>query len=71
MDYCRTLDRKKTREYLKRGKSVKYKELDNQCKEKYQIEAEKYLRRNMRSFCIETQCTFLTPTILYYFLNVL
>ena len=41
------LDRKKSREYSKRGKSVKYKELAKQFKVKYQIEAEKYLRKHM------------------------
>ena len=41
------LHRQKSWEYIKRGKSIKYKNLSNQFKEKYNIEAEKYLRSNM------------------------
>ena len=41
------LDRLKNREYTKRGKTSKYKQLAKQFKEKYEAEAEKYLRKNM------------------------
>ena len=41
------LHRQKCREYIKRGKSLKYKNLSNQFKEKYKLEAEKFLRKNM------------------------
>ena len=41
------LKRKKSREYTKRGKSEKYNDLSKLFKEKYKIEAGKYLRRNM------------------------
>ena len=41
------LDRLKNREYTKKGKSLKYKQLAKQFKEKYEMEAKKYLRKNM------------------------
>ena len=39
--------RMKNREYNKRGKTQKYKELENQFKSKYKIAAEKYLNKNL------------------------
>ena len=41
------IDRQKSREYIKRGKSIKYKELAQKFESKYKIEAEKYLRKNV------------------------
>ena len=41
------IHRLKCREYNKRGKTLKYKELAKQFKDKYKIEAEKYLRKSM------------------------
>ena len=41
------IDRLKNREYLKRGKSEKYKELAAKFSSKYKIETQKYLRRNL------------------------
>ena len=41
------LDRQKSRKYNKRGKTEKYKELAKKFKDKYNSEAEKFLRRNM------------------------
>ena len=43
----KTLDRQKSREYIKRGKTVKYQNLAKQFSAKYKVEAEKYLRKNM------------------------
>ena len=43
----KTIDRQKSREYAKRGKSLKYQNLAKEFKEKYKIETEKYLRKNM------------------------
>ena len=43
----KTIARLKSREYNKRGKTVKYKGLEKQFTDKYNIEAEKYLRKNM------------------------
>ena len=36
------IDRKKNREYTKRGKTEKYKQLEKQFQAKYKIEAQKY-----------------------------
>ena len=41
------IDRLKNREYTKKGKTLKYKELAKKFKNKYNIEASKYLRKNM------------------------
>ena len=41
------MDRKRNREYVKRGKTEKYKELKNLSKIKFKSEAEKYLKKNM------------------------
>jgi 5'-deoxynucleotidase YfbR-like HD superfamily hydrolase len=43
----KTLSRQKSREYNKRGKSAKYRKLFKKFEEKFKIEAEKYLRKNM------------------------
>jgi hypothetical protein len=43
----KTLDRQKSREYVKRGKTVKYQNLAKQFRAKYKVELEKYLRKNM------------------------
>ena len=41
------IKRQKSREYIKRGKTQKYKELDKLFKTKYKMEAEKYLNKNL------------------------
>ena len=43
----KTLARQKNREYNKRGKSLKYRNLVNKFSDKYKTEAEKYLRKKM------------------------
>ena len=43
----KTLDRQRSREYVKRGKTMKYQNLAKQFNAKYKVEAEKYLRKNM------------------------
>ena len=43
----KTIDRQKNREYIKRGKTLKYKNLEQKFRLKYKAEAEKYLRKNM------------------------
>ena len=43
----KSLHRSKSREYVKNGKSLKYKELAKLFKRKYKSEAEKYLRKNL------------------------
>ena len=43
----KTISRQKNREYNKRGKSMKYKNLAKKFDEKFKAEAEKYLRKNM------------------------
>ena len=40
------IDRKRNREYVKRGKTDKYKELETLYKTKYKVETEKYLKKN-------------------------
>ena len=37
----------KSREYIKRGKSVKYKKLSKQFDDKFKLEAEKYMRKSI------------------------
>ena len=41
------LKRQKSREYIKRGKTEKYKRLDKLFETKYKIEAKKYLDKNL------------------------
>ena len=41
------IDRQRNREYIKRGKTEKYKRLEKQFKTKFKIEAAKYLQKNM------------------------
>ena len=41
------IDRQKSREWTKRGKTLKYQELAKKFKQKYEIEAEKYLNKNV------------------------
>ena len=41
------IDRKKNREYTKRGKTEKYKQLEKQFQAKYKMEAHKYLNKNI------------------------
>ena len=41
------IDRLKSREYTRRGKTQKYKDLQKKFKSKYKIEAEKYLNKNL------------------------
>ena len=41
------IDRQKSREYQKRGKTLKYKQLEKKFKEKYKSAAKKFLRKNM------------------------
>ena len=43
------IDRQKSREYEKRGKTLKYKTLENQFQIKYKIEGEKYLNKNLEA----------------------
>ena len=49
----KAIDRQKNREYVKRGKSLKYKKLAKKFKPKFEIEAEKYLQKNM-DYIMET-----------------
>ena len=41
------MDRQKHREYVKRGKTIKYKNLEKKFKEKYNTKPKKYLHKNL------------------------
>ena len=43
----KSLDRKKSREYQKKGKSLKYRKLAEEFKAKYKSETDKYLKNNV------------------------
>ena len=45
----RKIKRQKSREYIKRGKTQKYKNLDKLFETKYKIEAGKYLNKNLEA----------------------